>query len=152
MPKPTSNILEDATKDLILEVLPIDISRSTSKDPANCVFAKCAMRQINADEALIFRTRAYIRKGNVWKRYLVTEAVKRELIVFDRGGKPEGGKFLLKRPHPSAELGLPRRGERNRNSNVKRRKKQGPRVVFHRTGSIRYEGSRGVLLMERLGV
>jgi hypothetical protein len=148
--KVTDFILEDATKDLILEVSLEDIKRSTTKDPSRCVFATCAVRQLNADEAIVFRTRAYIRKGKVWKRYLVTQAIVRELVVFDRGGRPEGGRFLLKRPYPSGFLGNPKKATGVKK--FKKNPKQGPRVVFHRMGDLRMEGSRGVLLMERLGV
>jgi hypothetical protein len=148
--KVTDFILEDATKDLILEVSPEDIKRSTTKDPSRCVFATCAVRQLNADEAIVFRTRAYIRKGKVWKRYIVSEAIARELVIFDRGGRPEGGKFLLKRPYPSGLLGNPKQGTGAKK--YQKKPSQGRRVVFHRVSDVRIEGSRGLLLMERLGV
>jgi hypothetical protein len=143
------NILEDATKDLILEVNAADLKAGVKKDPAHCVFANCAVRQLNADEALVFRTRAYIRFGKRWKRYIVSQSIQQELIVLDRGGMPEGGKFLLKAPPPSEQLGLPR-GEKS--SRIQKRKKQGPRVIFHQIKGIRAEASKGILLMERLGV
>jgi hypothetical protein len=146
--KLTNRILEDATKDLILEVSPADIKGSRTKDPGHCVFANCAVRQLNADEALVFRSRAYIRFGNRWKRYEVSNAIAQELVVFDRGGKPQGGKFLLKKPSAANQLGN-WRGEKTK---LTKGRKTSPRVVFHRTSNVRIEASKGTLLLERLGV
>lgn len=145
----SSKIIVDAKKAVNLELSKPDIKKAITKDPSHCAFAVCAVRTLKADEALIYRTRAYLRYGGQWVRYAVPPSTAIELLVFDRGGKVEGGKYRLLPPSPANRLGLVR-GERKKKKKmlVPGRK---PRMI-HKTKNVRVEAAKGQAIYERLGV
>lgn len=150
MPPVSSKIIVDAKKPVYLELSKGDIKKAITKDPSHCAFAVCAVRMLHADEALIYRTRAYLRFGAQWVRYAVPSTTAVELLIFDRGGKVEGGKYRLISPSPSNKLGL-YRGEKDRKKKKVSKVTRKPRMI-HKTKNVRIEAAKGSAIYERLGV
>lgn len=146
----SSKIIVDAKKPVNLELSKPDIKNAITKDPSHCAFAVCAVRTLKADEALVYRTRAYLRFGGQWVRYAVPPATAIELLIFDRGGKVEGGKYRLLPPSAANRLGLVRgdRKKKKKKTVVPGRK---PRMI-HKTKNVRVEAAKGTAIYERLGV
>jgi hypothetical protein len=96
----------DATEDLILEVLPKDIKGASLKSPSHCAAARACNRQTK-HEARIHISRVYIKEngGDKWIRYITASNLRNEIISFDRGGSFLPGKFHLRSPVPTRQLG-----------------------------------------------
>lgn len=119
----------DATQDIALHILPVDIKRAEKKDPASCAAAKAGQRELRKD-VRVFLTRTYVKEKDHWVRYLTPESASREIVSFDRGSTFEPGTYVVKAPYETAKLGN-YRGKVNRKDN---KTLPGPR---HATGLIR---------------
>lgn len=121
----------DARHDLEIEILSRDCKSGDPKDPGSCAAARAARRQLHAYDVRIHLTRVYIRtnKGN-WQRYINTEALQKEVIVFDRGGEMMPGKYMLLAPKKSQRVGQYHKGK-SRTGRGKKRK------TYHKTESVR---------------
>lgn len=124
----------DATHDIALHVLSIDVKNATKNDPKSCAAAKAGQRELKKD-VRVFLTRTYVKEKKNWVRYLTPESVSREIISFDRGSSFEPGIYNVKAPHESMKLGhyrgrsfKPKTGKTN----------QKPR---HATGMIRHRAN-----------
>lgn len=94
----------NARQRVTLRISAKDARTGASKDPGACAAAKAAMREIpNCTMARIHLGRAYLfdNKTDTWKRYKTTDALRSEIIAFDRGGKFEPGTYDLRPLSPS---------------------------------------------------
>jgi hypothetical protein len=151
----SSRTIIDAKKPVSLVVTSKHVKNAVKKDPANCAYALCVKEALHADEALIFRTRAYVRTGERWTRYVVPNSVARELIVLDRGGEMEPGTYRLLAVPESSKLGAgharsPQPSTRAGRKEASTGRNRPPKVVHHRMKEIRVELTGN--LYERLGV
>ncbi len=116
--------VQDANGHLILEILPKDIKRATLKNPGSCATARACRRQVHR-ESRVHLTRMYIKKngGDIWYRYFVPNALRAEIIAFDRGGTFLPGRYILMPPNPRAKLGVRRsdKGKRTVTGNKRRK-------------------------------
>jgi hypothetical protein len=122
----------DARKPLQLHITPGDINRADIKEPHNCAVARACKRELHVIEARIHLSRVYLKtnKGS-WTRYFTPDALRAEIIAFDRGGSFEPGEFTLKVPIPSKKLGKRRGSMTSTNSQRKRRRE------YHSTSNVR---------------
>lgn len=108
----------NAKKRVTLTISEADARTGASKEPNACAAAKAAMREVpNCVEARIHIGRAYLldKHQNKWVRYKTSDALRSEIIAFDRGGSFEPGDYDLiplspsdlapKRERPSAGVG-----------------------------------------------
>jgi hypothetical protein len=56
------------------------------------------------DEAIVNLSRAYLRNGRKWTRYVVTAALRGEILAFDRGGAFAPGEYRLYPIQPTQRL------------------------------------------------
>lgn len=104
-------VIRDARKPLLLTITAADIAQSIKNDPAHCAAAVACERLTHADEVRIHKSRAYVKIGKTWTRYLVPAAVYREIVSFDRGASFEPGAYRLTPPSPANRLGARQGGE-----------------------------------------
>ena len=97
--------VKDADKPLVLKIAKADVHDSTPGDPANCAVAVACKRLIGADEVLVYKTRAYVRKGNTWTRYMVPKSIQGEIRAFDRGAEFVPADYTLTPPTQGERLG-----------------------------------------------
>lgn len=97
--------IHDATKPLVLKITKADVHNANPGDPANCAVALACRNLSGADEVLVFKTRAYVRKGNTWTRYIVPNSIQGEIRAFDRGAEFVPSDYTLVAPTKSEKLG-----------------------------------------------
>lgn len=111
----------DARKDLEIEIEKVDISNSKKKDPNNCAAARAIKRELKCKEVAVFSSKTYVKDGDHYVRYTTPEAITREIISFDRGSEFEPGSYKLRRPSPTARLGVARSPSSNHSKTGKKR-------------------------------
>lgn len=92
----------NALRKLNLHISAADIKAAKSQDPALCAAARAAVREIpNCIAARIHLGRAYILQKDKWLRFKTPEALRGEIIAYDRGGKFQPGDYELTPMSPS---------------------------------------------------
>src|SRR5258706_13584318 len=82
----------DATNDIELHVLPVDVKGASKKNPASCAAAKAGQRELKKD-VRVFISRTYVKEKKNWVRYFTPQSASREIISFDRGSSFEPGTY-----------------------------------------------------------
>lgn len=93
----------NATRKVKVHIEPKDIKGGKNKDPGACAAARALLREIpNCVAARVHLGRTYLlnNKGN-WLRYKTPEALRGEIIAFDRGGSFQPGEYELRPVAPS---------------------------------------------------
>jgi hypothetical protein len=124
--------VQDADKQMVVNVTRADVAKSNIKDHKTCALAVCCQRTFHADGVIIGLTTAYIIRGNTAYRFKLTGTISREITSFDRGAGYDEGEYLLVPPSPSARLGAVRQSGPSGRSNGK-----GPKYFRHITGRVR---------------
>lgn len=119
----------DAKKSIKLKITKNDVTRADVKKPNSCAAAQACLRNPGVKEVRIHLSRAYVRQNDTnWQRFLVSDALRSEIVAFDRGGRFEPGEYALQRPHKSKKLGTKDdRVKPRKNKNAKKRRK--PHVI-----------------------
>ena len=78
-----------------------DVKRSTKKDPTRCAAAIACVRDLGASEARVHVGRTYIRYNGHWERYMTSQALRTEIVSFDRSGKFQPGTYSLLKMTPA---------------------------------------------------
>ena len=99
--------VKDADEKIVVVVTKNDVRTGTLKEAKSCAAANALCRQTGAQEARVHFSRAYLKQGKVWKRYVVPMALRNEIIAFDRGGKFEPGEYTLAPAQPTMRLDAP---------------------------------------------
>jgi hypothetical protein len=124
--------VKNATKPLVLAILPSDIEQATRKDPATCAIACAARRSFGTDEVRIHLSRIYVRVGKEWRRYMTPDSLRSEIIAFDRGGSFSPGEHWLATPPPAKRTGK-RQGSDTASSGGRGKKRR----AYHYTDDVR---------------
>lgn len=141
------NVLKvvDAKKDTVTEVTKRDTSSATVRNHKACAMAVACKRKLDLDGVIMSVSTAYLIKGDTATRYLVPEAVSREITSFDRNATFEPGEYRLKAPGRTNRLDfgrhgtVPDRSPKAGNGNFSKRYR-------HKTEGIRASlGSKGVV-------
>jgi len=97
----------DADKPIEVSVKPKDCKESVKLNPSECALARAAKRELHADGAIIGMSTSYIIKGTTAVRFQTPEAVRREIVSFDRHGDFEPGEYRLIPKQKQNKLGAP---------------------------------------------
>jgi hypothetical protein len=96
--------VRDGTKRVRIVIAPSDCKFGSSKEPGMCAAAKAVLRQVpNCSEVRVHIARTYLKIGDHWVRYMTSEALRDQIITFDRGGKFDAGAYYLN-PLPKSML------------------------------------------------
>lgn len=87
----------DAPRGITLEVTKQDAKSSGVKDHRACALAQACKRTFALDGAIVSVSRAYLVRGKTATRYIVPQAISREIISFDRGAGFAPGRYELER-------------------------------------------------------
>jgi hypothetical protein len=122
----------DATRDRELEILERDCTNGDRRKPGTCAAARAAKRELHARDVRVHITRVYIRSndGN-FQRYIASEPLKQEVVVFDRGGRMMPGKYMLLAPKKSQRIGHYHKGKKAAKPSGKKRRS------YHRLTNVR---------------
>lgn len=92
----------DATRKAKIHITQTDATKGANKDPAACAAARAAKRDIaDCISARVHIGRVYVETKDKWIRYFTPEALRTEIIAFDRGGTFQPGVYELKPTGPS---------------------------------------------------
>src|SRR5262245_30989253 len=97
--------VKDAKSDVQLEVTKGDVNGGNLKDHKGCVMARACKRALKCDGAIVSTGTIYLVNDDEATRYRVPQAVSREIVAFDRGGKFSPGEYTLKKPERIAPRG-----------------------------------------------
>lgn len=100
--KQNNNIFEnlpvvDAIHPLVVTVTEADVKESHKKTNSDCAFAFAVKREYGVKEVRVHLSRTYIRAATKdrWLRYQTPDALRSEIIAFDRGGEFKPERFTL---------------------------------------------------------
>lgn len=115
----------DASGSLKITITSRDAALGKNKDPGGCAAARAIIRGYKDEGAKAARVhigRTYIEYDDKWVRYKTPDALKTEIVSFDRGTKPEfmQGDYKLLRMPPCDRL------------STKRPKVGGPKETRHK--------------------
>ncbi len=123
----------NATKEVIITIMPKDIKKGNEKDPGHCAAALAFIREVTGcTEARVHLSKSYIRVGKQWLRYNTPTSVRSEIIGFDSGGTFAPGDYVFKALPPSHRY--------DRHKVKKRKMNRGagkPRRPYHHLHGIR---------------
>lgn len=97
--------VRDSRRHMVVTVLAKDLKGARRNNPECCAFARACKRQKKVDAVHFFKTSAWIEKDGVLTRFQLPESMKREIIVFDRGGKFAPGEYQLRAVSKARRLG-----------------------------------------------
>jgi hypothetical protein len=136
----------DATKAAKIHITQRDTTKGDNKNPSSCAAARAAKRDIpNCVSARVHIGRVYIEQEKRWIRYFTPDALRTEIIAFDRGGTFQPGEYSLNPPSP-AESEEGRKARSGSNTNRTRRGSSNPRklkvakITRHEVTGIRPKG------------
>ena len=112
--------VKDAKKSAILHITPTDVKKGKVKDPSGCAAALACIRDLGASDAHVHVGRTYLRFNGHWTRYNTSQALRAEIVAFDRGGKFEPGEYRLIKIEPSRKGDKSRDKRRNRTGKKRR--------------------------------
>ena len=129
--------VRDATKKVRIVIAKQDAMFGSSKEPGSCAAAKACLRQVpNCSEARVHIARTYLKIGDHWLRFQTAEALRDQIISFDRSGKFDSGDYYL---NPLPKSMLLHRGKSNstKKPKFKHGRKDKKRVTPHRILGVR---------------
>ncbi len=101
---PNVNKVQDATKNLTIDVTSSDEKKSKRRNMNECAMAVACKRAYQADGVILSRKIAYLIKYDLAVRFLIPESVAREITSFDRGAGFSPGIYHLHRPPKGVTL------------------------------------------------
>ena len=136
----------NASKPVTINITPRDVANGDNKNPSSCAAARAAKHSIEeCISARVHIGRVYIEQDKKWVRYNTPDALKQEIIAFDRGGTFQPGEYIL-RPVSEGETAEGRarkRGDKNRDrsSHTRNPRKLIAKIKRHEVTGIRPKGA-----------
>ena len=132
----------DAKGPLRISISARDAALGKTKDPAKCAASRAIIRTVaDAKGARVHLGRTYIEMEDKWVRYKTPEALKTEIVSFDRGAKAEHtiGDYTLYAPSPTDRLGVRPKKTAGKTSGKQRR----PHIarIHHQIEGVRAHGA-----------
>jgi hypothetical protein len=90
--------ITDAKRAMLLEIEKQDIASARPQEPNMCPIARAIKRALKANDVHVHLSRVYVQPEPKmsYTRYFVPQALRAEIVTFDRGGGFEPGHFILK--------------------------------------------------------
>lgn len=118
--------VKDAKKSIRLEIMRDDILNARKKNSNCCAVAKACTRGLNVKAVKVHLTRVYLNTdGKCFTRYIVSGAMRSEIIAFDRGGRFQAGLYNLGVPDKTKALGYAKKS----NKSPKKDEKGKPKLI-----------------------
>lgn len=128
--------VKDADDKIVLKITKADVRWGAKKNSDSCAAAKALCRQESCEAAKVHMSRAYIKKGGKWLRFAVPDALRNEVLAFDRGGTFEPGEYTLTPVQPTVRLGADKR-DRPKGRSHKSKGKNKIRQPYHIVSGVR---------------
>jgi hypothetical protein len=136
----------DAKRSAMIHITAKDVKEGNNKNPSSCAAAKAAKHSLSCLSARVHIKRVYIEKKDKWLRFETPDALRTEIIAFDKGGSFQPGDYKLRAIMPSATT--ERRREVDHDRHLRKKSNQHPRkkllvakVKRHSVTGIRPKGA-----------
>ena len=117
----------DATKRARIMITERDAKDGDNKNPSSCAAARATKRDIpECISARVHIGRVYVETKTNWVRYMTPEALRTEIVAFDRGGSFQPGEYELKAPSRHERESERKRARENKTRSDTNRNKMGP--------------------------
>lgn len=132
----------DGKKPVEITITEADVAKGKTKDPAACAAARACLRSDACTEARVHLGRTYLKVKAVtgrqhWVRYQTPDAIRSEIIAFDRGATFTPGTYTLKPMSPANRLGTPQGSD---TSKTRPKHKHVARIKHHVVSGVRHHG------------
>jgi len=129
----------NATKPLTVIVTDHDVAHGATKDPGGCAAARAVKRTAKCTKARVHLGCTYIETDKYWLRYKTPDAVRTEIVAFDRGATftPDEYTFRPMPPSHRRKYGVAQGSETNK-TNPKRKRTMVARVRHHEVSGVRH--------------
>jgi hypothetical protein len=95
----------DAKRSARILITKRDVVDGDNKNPSSCAAALAAKRDVpECLSARVHIGRVYIEHRDRWVRYLTPDALRTEIVAFDRGGSFQPGDYVLRAPSPTETI------------------------------------------------
>lgn len=135
---PEVDRVADSAKPITVEISEADCAGGDRKKPETCAMARACVRDLGCDGILVWASVAWIIKGRTAIKYMVPQALSREIAIFDRGAEFAPGTYHLRPVTRSSSVTDAARARRR--GAQKRRATHGKTktaFVYHKTANIR---------------
>src|ERR1700742_1850454 len=89
----------DAIKPITIHITQRDTKEGDNKNPSSCAAARAVKRDVvECVSARVHIGRVYVETPKKWIRYNTPDALRTEIIAFDRGGTFAPGQYKLQVP------------------------------------------------------
>lgn len=86
----------DATKPISIHITKRDTTDGDNKNPSSCAAARAVKRDVpECVNARVHIGRVYVETPKQWVRYETPDALRTEIVAFDRGGQFQPGNYKL---------------------------------------------------------
>jgi hypothetical protein len=102
---PGVTTVQDASKDVVIEVTKKDEASAHRRSHKTCAMAVACKRKFESDGVIVSLKTAYVIDGSTATRYHLPENVSREVVSFDREAGFAPGEYQMKKPRGSKRLG-----------------------------------------------
>lgn len=127
----------DATKPVTITITPEDVKKGDNKNPSSCAVAMACMHA-GYTEARVHLSRTYLRIGKKWLRFTTPQAIRTEIISFDRGASFQTGEYTMQ-PISAKERNM--RGKAHTLEGPKRGRPDHKRAPSHVVRGVRAHGA-----------
>lgn len=134
----------DATKPITIHITKRDTTEGANKNPSACAAALAAKRLPQCVNARVHIGRVYVETPKKWVRYNTPDALRTEIIAFDRGGTFAPGDYRLQVPDKRTKDRSVRATQYeggNKYNAKKRRKALVAKVKRHEVSGVRPKGA-----------
>lgn len=127
----------DATRPLEIRITADDVRRGALKNATACAAARALCRE-GFTEARVHAARTYVRRRNgTWLRYFTGDALRSEVVAFDRGGAFEPGLYRLSPIQPAERIGARAQRQGSTYKKSAERRRAAPKRKNHVTTGVR---------------
>lgn len=136
----------DATKPISIHITKRDTTDGDNKNPSACAAARAVKRDIpECVSARVHIGRVYVETPKQWIRYETPDALRTEIVAFDRGGQFQPGNYKLsvpaKRDYKAARSTTQVNGGNNGKPAKNRAKLLIAKVKRHEVSGVRPKGA-----------
>jgi hypothetical protein len=136
----------DATKPVLIHITERDATDGDNKNPSGCAAARAVKRDLpECVSARVHIGRVYVETPKRWIRYETPDALRTEIVAFDRGGTFQPGAYKLqvpaKRDYSKSTSGAQSNGGSRGKNAKKRAKTLVAKIKRHELSGIRPKGA-----------
>lgn len=135
----------NATKPVTINITQRDVDTGDNKNPSGCAAAKAAKHSIEeCISARVHVGRVYIEQDKKWIRYDTPDALRTEIIAFDKGGNFQPGEYTLRAISPGNTTEGRAKARKDKDRALRAKSPQHPRKLAIKVAKIKRHEVTGI--------